>query len=351
MPAGTDLITWSPRVGATGDDRYNVPADSVIEAGSSSYSDPPTLEEVNAGSGVNQIIAEHNRRCAFYDASSVLCLGSGASGATIGYVSSNTVITAAAFSTWRTNINTVMAVENKAAFSWTSPSPAAQVKIRKDSGAVFDMRKALATDSFLICLSKSDHVSESTMTSGLIRQDNFYPPTTTLAYTQTFIPSGSYMSLLAGQSAAKLAGANWRYTKARTYLFFRIPSSVPSIGDAQLLYRHDGYIFGALADFTVRLYKSNSHLVPLLTSHWGNLDALQDSDLNSNLIAQPDVTWDVDHTALSAGSGATFIFVTDRDENDTSPGTPNSGSNNEYGGLLVNLDYANATPFLKLYTA
>jgi hypothetical protein len=32
MPAGTDIITWSPRVGATGDDRYD-PGETTLFAG------------------------------------------------------------------------------------------------------------------------------------------------------------------------------------------------------------------------------------------------------------------------------------------------------------------------------
>jgi len=69
-----DLVTWSPRVGSSGDDKYNVLGakkidgsqdtglPSRIDAGSSSYSSTPTISEINAGSGINQVIALYNRR-------------------------------------------------------------------------------------------------------------------------------------------------------------------------------------------------------------------------------------------------------------------------------------------------
>jgi hypothetical protein len=66
MPAGTDLVIWNPRVGATGNDRYRWPSNIPLYAGTpeSFYADParPTLAEVNASEGWNQMVAEMNRR-------------------------------------------------------------------------------------------------------------------------------------------------------------------------------------------------------------------------------------------------------------------------------------------------
>lgn len=63
MPAGTDVITWEPRVGDTGDDRYTWPEDHGLEAGPSDiYSNPPTIGQVLKGRGYNQLIAEIRRR-------------------------------------------------------------------------------------------------------------------------------------------------------------------------------------------------------------------------------------------------------------------------------------------------
>ena len=57
-----DLVTWSPAVGGSGTDRYDLPAGSYVPAGSSSFSSTPTISEINASSGINQIIGLINRR-------------------------------------------------------------------------------------------------------------------------------------------------------------------------------------------------------------------------------------------------------------------------------------------------
>ena len=66
MPAGTDLITWNPRVGSTGDDRYAWPESIPFYIGTpkASFANPdkPTITEVNAAEGWNQVIAETARR-------------------------------------------------------------------------------------------------------------------------------------------------------------------------------------------------------------------------------------------------------------------------------------------------
>jgi hypothetical protein len=76
---GFDLVTWSPRIGATGDDAYDIPGatrmdgtvdtsveHTRVEAGSSSFSDTPTIAEINASSHWNQLIAALNRRIIRY---------------------------------------------------------------------------------------------------------------------------------------------------------------------------------------------------------------------------------------------------------------------------------------------
>ncbi len=66
--AGYDLIsTWSPRVGASGDDLYNMPDETEYEFGAVSYSVPPTIAEIDAGDHINQIIAAYNRRAYYYN--------------------------------------------------------------------------------------------------------------------------------------------------------------------------------------------------------------------------------------------------------------------------------------------
>jgi hypothetical protein len=72
---GFDLVTWSPRVGSTGDDKYNLPGatkiDGALDTGNptridvgdaSGFSTIPTIAEINASSGLNQIVGLVNRR-------------------------------------------------------------------------------------------------------------------------------------------------------------------------------------------------------------------------------------------------------------------------------------------------
>jgi hypothetical protein len=72
---GFDLVTWSPRVGSTGDDQYNLPGatkiDGSLDTGNptridvgdaSGFSTIPTIAEINASSGLNQIVGLVNRR-------------------------------------------------------------------------------------------------------------------------------------------------------------------------------------------------------------------------------------------------------------------------------------------------
>lgn len=66
MPVGTDLITWLPRKGATSDDRYTIDPNDLKWHWSDStvMAEPfaPTATEINTLTGVNQVIAEVNRR-------------------------------------------------------------------------------------------------------------------------------------------------------------------------------------------------------------------------------------------------------------------------------------------------
>ena len=58
-----DQVTWAPRRGDTGDDQYDVADDCGIAAGDAgAFSATPTIEEIEASSGLNQVVALANRR-------------------------------------------------------------------------------------------------------------------------------------------------------------------------------------------------------------------------------------------------------------------------------------------------
>jgi hypothetical protein len=328
MPAGTDLITWNPRVGATSDDRYDIAADTPIKNGTYAYSDPPTIDEVNSGTGINQIIAEINRRAGenevliednYYSQSYV------GNGAKIAVQNFTTLIDAA-----RVNAE-------QSAYSWPTTPVAGNVV---DQNWFFHMRKALAIDHIPVYLNLSDHTVISGFQEKLAfyidAQNNFYPPTTrTVAANNLYIKVGQDF-------------ASPRYYEWRGYLFFRIPSSIPTLGDAKLsvVWLEDQ----SDTNFTLDFYRSNSHLPPFTTADWGNLDNLEGSIAASGISVGSRSEIDVDHTAISGGSGTTYIIVSDREVADTTP------AGEEWITIQTHNDSPPLTdpqsvPILKLYTA
>lgn len=76
-----DLVTWEPRISGTGNDKYNPPGatkiDGTIDTGlsrshiigdASGFSSTPTIPELNASSGFNQVIGLANRRALRHNA-------------------------------------------------------------------------------------------------------------------------------------------------------------------------------------------------------------------------------------------------------------------------------------------
>lgn len=155
MPAGTDLVSWFPRTGATGDDRYTWDINEIIYPGPSGYSDPPLLSEINDTTnfgGFNGIIAEINRRNRFY----YNTRGKGSFTATA-YVSSVDEVNGTLFKNLRTAIDTIRSRERLSTYSWNAIFSGAIASAPIAAGSsvelipeVFsDLRKALATDKLV----------------------------------------------------------------------------------------------------------------------------------------------------------------------------------------------------------
>lgn len=332
MPAGTDLITWNPRVGATGDDRYRWPENACIEAGASDYSDPPTIAEINARSGYNQIVAEMRRRDSMYSWGGLNTGGlvrrtlNGA----MAYVSPNDRILTGDIKTYvLPDIDIVRANEIFSPFSWSTIDwPRADLQLP------FDMRNALASDFIFVPLDKADHnYSTGYLDCYLERKDyDSYPPTAL-----QYVRSG-YLSVV-----GQVHSEGQYYDKLRTYYFFRTPTSLPSIGDAKFQFYFSGLY--PTVHQTVCLYRSSSHLPSLTTGDWGNLDNFEDSELSYNLSDGYNV-FDIAHSPFSAGSGYTYIFVSQEDIDDNEPAEAKWEIDYLYA-LYSEFKY----PFLKLYTS
>ena len=121
------MPTWHPRLGNTGDDAYRWGMDNLINAGTSAYSSPPTLAQVNAGSGLNQIIAETKRQ---------------GGGASLSYTDPDTLMATGFFNDMKTAIDTLRSSLGRPAFPWAAWPISTEMLIRDQH--LFELRKALA---------------------------------------------------------------------------------------------------------------------------------------------------------------------------------------------------------------
>jgi len=138
-----DFVTaWNPRCGVTGDDLYAMPADRYDwPAGPSDiYSSMPTWAEINAGQGINQIIAVLRKI--------------GVSAATVPYVVAGETIKASTFVTIRSQINTWRTANRMSAFAWATANPAVSAIIQPD--IIREIRKALSVERFWLPFTEPD---------------------------------------------------------------------------------------------------------------------------------------------------------------------------------------------------
>ena len=101
-----DIISWNPRIGISGDDRYDVPGATRLAGskdsgdparilfGTSAFASPPKISEINAATDLNAVIAEINRRNAIQGAAAVPYITSQAHVKTTDFTALNTKIAA-----------------------------------------------------------------------------------------------------------------------------------------------------------------------------------------------------------------------------------------------------------------
>ena len=197
-----DLVTWSPRIGATGDDKYNVPAATVLAAGSTAgYSATPTIAEINAGSGLNQIVAAVKRRIRTYNSLF------GTSITEPSYVSSAAnVISSGDFGSIQSAINDVRENEGFAAYTYSSTYSGLLV-----SNHIAQLRKALTIDGTLK-VGEATGVFPSYIKSGYNRTDSPYGTATSEAF--------SASNILTAIGKNGVAGT---VTRHRALVHFNIP--------------------------------------------------------------------------------------------------------------------------------
>ena len=165
MPLGTDIISWSPRVGDTGDDRYD-PGETPLFTGSSTAVRPklPTIAEVNASQGINQVLLEMWRRYwADDDGVNNLYIPSGYLNETLipAYVTAiNRKITAPWEATLKTQINLSNGLrdwEAQTPYPYVYPTPALAINKRLLRVNMLHLGKSLATDWIAVPRWRADH--------------------------------------------------------------------------------------------------------------------------------------------------------------------------------------------------
>ncbi len=149
---GFDLVTWAPVIGGSGDNVYNVPGATKldntldttggpcgVDAGDSSgFLTIPTIAQLNASSGINQVIGLYNRRAGQYNSAF------GTSLTIMAYLAAGVKPKATDFTNLFTNISTLRTQEGwtASAIAWPNTTPTAGRAIRGDHVAY--LRKALA---------------------------------------------------------------------------------------------------------------------------------------------------------------------------------------------------------------
>lgn len=330
MPVGTDIITWDPRVGSTGDDRYDPGEDIRIEAGASDYSSRPTHTEINARSGINQILAEANRR--IWPGNSQNRINANVS--LFNYVSAGDRIDAADLTDLNTRINNVRDWENQSAFSFTRAVAAGDIIKRND---VLEWRKALASDYFTEFINGNDYSSwSSSAGQDTIRRNGAsYPPGG---------PGSLLTSLRLGQLGDSSGFALYRF-----YMFFDFDSTFPTFASADLHLFITSVGAGHQSGNTMDIYRSNSDLAPLGTGDWGNLDNLENSTLITSLSAPSQYNTFALTNIPAAGNSWTLIAVTADEVNGNAPSQPLFGTDNETVITYNNINLPGVT-FIRLFT-
>jgi len=248
-----DLVTWSPRISASGDDKYNVLGGTKldasidtglptrIDAGSSSYSSTPTISEINAGSGLNQVIAAINRRAAVHNSLF------GTTIPVLSYIAPDVRISAAKFLEIQTGINNVRRTEGFTS-NGSFTTPVAGNRILGTS--IAEMRKALAISGTFAPHATTHTAYDAADTRRQYRRiDNPYGTPTS----ETIVgPTGD----------ANIARVYWEksganYLRYRLLVSYRIPEWMTTIVSC-VFQTSLSLSTGSATPMTYRLYRPNA---------------------------------------------------------------------------------------------
>ena len=223
---GNDLVTWAPRRGDSGDDLYDVPDDTPVGAGDASgFSATPTIDQINASSGLNQVIGLANRRVKIFNARF------GVTMPTEGYASAETSRSAAKWAAVCSRINAIRVAEGFGDYTFLTAEAAAGLNIRRQH--ILDMRKALRIAGILsynynanysgtpLCLYKDEYRRQDSpyptgANEGYVVTTGYYGKETLAGVTRRYRLLVSY-PIHEWVIAGALAAAFWRIRLAAVY--------------------------------------------------------------------------------------------------------------------------------------
>lgn len=314
-----DLVTWAPRVGSSGDNLYNVPGatklDGTLDTGApcsvqaadvSGFSATPTIAQLNASSGFNQVAGAYNRRALTYNSRFGTALVSAS------YVAVGNQPAAADFTGLLSKINTMRAAEGWAggSLAWPISTPTAGGIIRGHHLAF--LRKALAISG---TFNMTPWASNSAVDQ---RTDS---PTYGTKTAESIISSTNSQ---VGQIFNSGLGT---YTRDRSIINFQCPEWLAfpvGASSAVLNFQNGSPNNNTNAGWTIDTYITNV----LLTS-----PAIADFSLASG-------NWTYQDSSASTGTGArtallgtsftrgvTYLALMQASSNDTSNTSPGAGEN------------------------
>ena len=308
---GFDLVTWAPRVGSTGDDVYNVPGGTkldgsvdtggpcTVQAGDSSgFSATPTVAQLNASSGINQVIGLYNRRALMFNAAF------GTSLATIAYIVSGTMPKATDFTNILTKINTLRGGSAGTNEGWTGGNLAWPISTPTAGQPIMGhhlafLRKALAISGTMVCNNGGAKMWQYT------RNDSPYGTGTSESQTSN-----------AGFNVGQITGPP--ITRSRTICNFRVPDFVSAgLTSATLGIQFTSPSAGSPA-WNYNVYSANSDVsAPSLTPAYGGTYYTANSALEGSFNATLGTAQNLSITAAHVQSRANgymgFLCVSSRE--------------------------------------
>jgi hypothetical protein len=333
-----DLVTWAPRVGSSGDDKYNVPGatklngfvdsglPSRIEAGDSSgFSATPSIAEINNSSGLNQVIGLLNRRALRHNALF------GTTIPTVAYQAIDERITAAKVAAVNAGISGVITTEGILPTGASLSNPSVGTMMRGTTLA--NMRKALAISGTLRPHYFQDTVNDVIDWNQYRRIDN---------------PYGSPTSETIGNVFPFQGRAHWEksgsdYFRRRMITSYRIPEWLTAL--VSCVYQVNFVASsGSATPITLEMYRMNVGVSGAAMSN--SSFYATDNFVHSLATAVPfaqDITTDVTiaNGVLTGAAGGylSFLFGFDIDFLDTGSAFTtarlfNFGSRTTYGPLI-----------------